>query len=579
MPNFKLSQDWVGYLQRSYYSIKQSIMAKLTTLAPELTDHTESNLLVLIVSIFSGIAENLNLYIDRIAQESFIGTARRYSSVIHHAKLVDYRVKSSVPATANMRFTLTDSAGLTIVAAIPIVIPLGTQVNTSNNIPYFTTEVGTITPGNSSVYIPVQQSEQVLGTILDNTTGVASQKVELPDGYQHKTAKLDINGDIWTEISSLGLASSTSKVFIVEVSVEGKPYILFGDGISGAIPTGASTIIADYYLTYGKLGNVMPSAINKLISTVTLPPSTALVVNNDYYASGGNNVEDIEMVRALAPMNIRTLDRAVTGKDYEDIALLMPGVSSAKVKYCCGECVRIYIAPIGIGTATTLLLSQVKSGFDCKRMLGRCVTVLPAGITRVWLKLTIQAKYGIPITTAELDFRTAAIEKYGYDASKIDRPIMISDITAFIDNIPTVEYINLEEIWAEPFARPSAGVSNLLWTPVILINSVVNIEWFIIYRSGTSNFEVYKAGILLPTPAQVGVPFSDPDGVISFTINALAYTEGDRWDFTTLPYGKNLIIADTTVPILDVDPLVGGPLFMNLTILSSNQSSNCNTNC
>ena len=61
-----LSNGWVGYLQRSYADIKGSLITGLKNRVPEMTDHTESNLMVLLISMFAGLVEQLNYYIDNI---------------------------------------------------------------------------------------------------------------------------------------------------------------------------------------------------------------------------------------------------------------------------------------------------------------------------------------------------------------------------------------------------------------------------------------------------------------------------------------------------------------------------------
>ena len=84
-----LKNQWVGYISRSYLQIKNSVLQRLSEIVPEVTDHSESNILVIIIGIFSGIAEMLNYYIDNMARESFITTARRYSSVVKHTRLIE----------------------------------------------------------------------------------------------------------------------------------------------------------------------------------------------------------------------------------------------------------------------------------------------------------------------------------------------------------------------------------------------------------------------------------------------------------------------------------------------------------
>ena len=94
-----LENKWVGYLQRGYLQIKNSILNRVRSSVPEITDFSESNILVIIVSMFSGMVEQLNYYIDQLLRESFVTTARRYTSLVRHARTFDYRIKAANPAS------------------------------------------------------------------------------------------------------------------------------------------------------------------------------------------------------------------------------------------------------------------------------------------------------------------------------------------------------------------------------------------------------------------------------------------------------------------------------------------------
>ena len=100
-----LENQWVTYLQRSYKSIKAAILTRMQTVVPEITDHSESNVFVIIINAFAGLIEQLNYYIDNVARESFITTARRYSSLVKLTRLIDYRVRAKIGATVDLKIT------------------------------------------------------------------------------------------------------------------------------------------------------------------------------------------------------------------------------------------------------------------------------------------------------------------------------------------------------------------------------------------------------------------------------------------------------------------------------------------
>jgi hypothetical protein len=324
-----LTQNWVGYLDRSYEQIKRSCLSRLGLIAPEISDHSESNSLVIILSMFSGIAEMLNLYIDSAAREFYIGTTRRYSSAVKLVRLIDYNIRAKNPSTANLFFTLVDGSGNP--ANLPtgvLNIPIGTIVNSINgNIPFVLTQPAQISAGSQNVYGFAAQYSPIVGDILGNTNGVPSQTMDLPDNYVDTSILININGEDWKEFRSFGLMFPDTKGFVVNIDEDQRCFLEFGDGVNGKIPTTGQTVFANYKVSEGATGNIPPNQISQLISTISgIPVGLTLKVTNPDYSSGGSDFETLSDIQNRAPRSIRTLERAVTYQDYIDLCYLVGNV-------------------------------------------------------------------------------------------------------------------------------------------------------------------------------------------------------------------------------------------------------------
>ena len=103
-----VKNKWVGYLDRTYQQIKSSVLSKLSIYLPEMTDHTESNPFIIEVDVWAGLTEHLNYYIDNSARESFLATARLYSSMAKIAKFSKYRLRGVIASSVTLTFTLSD---------------------------------------------------------------------------------------------------------------------------------------------------------------------------------------------------------------------------------------------------------------------------------------------------------------------------------------------------------------------------------------------------------------------------------------------------------------------------------------
>lgn len=570
-----LTQSWVGYLTRSYEQIKQSLINRLTVIAPEITDHTETNLLIIIASMFSGIGEMLNLYIDRAAEESFLATARKYSSVVRLSKLIDYQIKAKNPASADLLLTLTDTSGVETAYEHPITIPAGTAFTNYNNIVYYLLADALFAVGKTQVYASAVNKVKTLNEVIGSTTGVAGQRILLPKNYVHKSLQITIATlGTFTEFSSFGLMLSTTKGFVVSIEEDGNAYVNFGDGVNGILPSASHNITATYYTTDGSLGNSAPNTITQLASVLSMPSGYTIKATNPNYAVGGEDFESIDQIKNRAPRDLRLQNRIVTEQDYLDAPLQVPGIGDAAVSYDCGKFVNIYVSPSETGIATTQQLADVLNYMNTKKTIGKFLSVQPAGISKIWIEGTIYAKPLLPEIDVQLQVAEALDLAYGYSGSKINNKVVASEIIALIENLDKVDRFDLAKVRILPYARPLDSTSHILnITYNALPKSTAKHVYKILYNG--TDFEVYKDNTLSATVASGGT-YSDGD-LLNFTLNASTYTTNDSWQLTVYPsypeiFPSTLIqIDDYTKPIVEVadyvDENTQRTIYGNLTIV------------
>lgn len=567
-------QSWVGYLTRSYEQVKANLINKLP---PEITDHSESNDLIIVLSLFAGLVEHLNLYIDRMAEEAFLGTAKRYSSVRKLAANVDYRAKAAITSYGEVIIELQDSnTNLPVVATSPVLIPLGSTFKNSNSLPYVLTEQVIIPVGSSKVYGKIRQYSTVTTSVT--LLGNPSEKVSLGVSYVHKSLQVNIGPNTYTEVDSFGLSFPTSQHFMVIIEDDQVAYIQFGDGINGVVPPPGIANL-DYLECAGPTGNVPPNSITEWLSPppTTGMPNTKLGVYNPNYTSSGKFYEDIEDIRRNAPLSLRTLYRAVSKQDFTDLALLAPGVGKAQSKSCCGECVKLYIGPSTKGVALSPLLVNTLAYMNPKKVVGSCINIYPAGITRIFIDVDIAPKYGITPLQAQIDFAEELDTLFGYNTSDVNRRISISDIVAAIDGIKSLDYVTLNSMWAEPYARKVNGFGELTWNRSILPGSLVVADWELVYDGITGEFQVYYNNLQLAN-AVIGTTWVDPNNIISFDIQPGPYLSGDKWAFRTYPFNQDIVLDDMSIPIVDVQsttPTPSGFYIVNVTQQTNLTPCNC----
>lgn len=550
-----MNNPWVGYLDRSYEQIKASVLSRLTTSNPEITDYSESNPLIIIISMFSGIAEMLGLYIDNMAREAFIDTARRYVSMIRLIRILDYRIRTRFSAGVDVKFTFKDLSNVITPTTGPSLIPAGTIIQTALGIQFRTKETTVIPTGTSTVTIPALQYQLFTNVPVGNTNGVPGQQITMGLNLVHFTTSLNINGDLWTEVKTFAFSGPTSKHFIIDILTDGVAYIIFGDGVFGAIPFAGFTVYANFRTCEGGSANQLTiGSINTLASVLSLPGVSAIEVTNEQSPNGGSDYESFALLKFRAPLFTRTLERAVTYGDHSDVALLHPSVAKAKTDFCCTyTCIRVYIGPVGGGIASVATVISVQDWMDCQKMVTARICVRPAAITHIKIQLDATARFRQDPVQMEADILAALLEWGSYDNSDINKAIRFSDISALIDNLQKVDFLNITTIASEPYARPENSVTQLNWVRLTLPTSNSRVEWRLEYYAG--NIRIFRNTVYMGQVA-LGILWTDPNGSMSFTVNSGPYSNGMDWFFVSYPVNGDIEIDDWTIPVIEAADIV-----------------------
>lgn len=100
----------IAYRFGNHAAFKNTILARLAA-EQGLHTHDESDFSVALVDAFATMADVLTFYQERIANESYLRTATERRSTLELARLIDYRPRPGVAASAYLAFTLEDAPG------------------------------------------------------------------------------------------------------------------------------------------------------------------------------------------------------------------------------------------------------------------------------------------------------------------------------------------------------------------------------------------------------------------------------------------------------------------------------------
>jgi Baseplate J-like protein len=269
-----------------------------------------------------------------------------------------------------------------------------------------------------------------------------------PSGAE-STLKIYVNDVQWHEQPMLYGAGARDRIFVTQLSDDGKTTIEFGDGQSGArLPTGRENIKATYRQGIGTGGNVKAGQLSLLMAA----PLGVKSVTNPQAASGGADSEKLEDTRQNAPITVLTLDRVVSLSDYEDFARAFAGIAKALATWTWdGQTRGVFVtvagpsgAEIADGSETlTYLISAMQDAGDPHVPL-RVQTYVPA-FFRLSALVDINPDYQQDKVTAVVTDALRAA--FSFEARAFGQGIALSEIVAVMQAVPGVVAIDVTKLY------------------------------------------------------------------------------------------------------------------------------------
>lgn len=539
-----ITNKWLNPYQRSYQQIKAKLVESLMGLKdPQgqklITDYSEGNILIIILSLFAAIAEVLHYYVDNMARETFLSTARRYDSVVKHGALVDYHARAAIAATVDVILSRSIT-GNSIGAKLTI--PQGTLFTDSSGNSWLSARDVTWYSNVTTCKVPIVQHEKYTASALNNMVIPTGDRVIIHLGtllngkyYEQGSMSLQIGGETWVLVDTFAKSKPTDKHFMVSVDEALNPYIMFGDGTFGKKPAaGAKITNVVFYLTNGTRGNVKSNTITSVPSVISSSITDA-TVSNAYDAGGGSNYENFTMLKEHIPLSVKTLGVAITKEDFESLAMLVDGVNKAKADYECGRKLTVYISPDGGAVASSELINRVYNLLSQRAPMTTWLKVKSAGKVQIILEMEVTGKKSYKTAEIQTQILTALYNAYSPEQAQIGGSVRLSDIYALIDNLSTVDYLHLTKFYIKPWPTTIYGNKELNLGQFKLNKAKGSMTYYITFNSSTT-FTVRSVSNGYVTTGSVGSSIQIIDKAngfdFSLDIQNNSYQSGYRYSIT-----------------------------------------------
>jgi predicted phage baseplate assembly protein len=250
----------------------------------------------------------------------------------------------------------------------------------------------------------------------------------------------------WREVESLYGRGESETVFLTRSDDEGKTLVQFGDGVNGARPpAGRANIVARYRQGLGLQGRVGASRITNLLDR----PKGLKGVVNPASAEGGADAESLEDIRDNAPASVRTFNRAVSLRDFEDLIKESGEVAKAKATWVWiagRRTAHLTLAAQAGGVFSADSLSRLHAGLTAQRDRNRPLRLgnyLPLAV-EIAATLTVDDAYvASQVAAAAREVLETAL---GFEAQGFAQPVHLSDVYAVLQSAEGVVAVDVDRL-------------------------------------------------------------------------------------------------------------------------------------
>lgn len=542
---------WTNPYSRSFQDIKQDMISALTSIpSPNggklITDISEGNVLVIIISAVAAVIEMLHYYIDNAARESFLNSARLYSSVLSHGALVDYLPRGANPATVNIVLTRELN---TDTSQVDSTIPAGTIFYDSNGNTWQTLSDVVWPKYTTQLKLCLSQVELITNVSIPATEITNGVDIRVPNTNTTKHISrvgftLYVGTDKYTLVDTFANCNSLNdKVYRLYTTTSGT-YIKFQLGHN--LPAGKNITI-NYYLTLGESGNIQSGSITTVPATIKTLGNN-VTVNNPEASADGFTEDNIEVLREVISSFTRTGGKAITDKDFVDLAKQVPGVKDAAIDTSDPSDKVLYITSVTPGVLPSAqLIANVKKYITDRSTVGDLITVLPANISKLKLDLQVTGRPGSSESSIKNAILSALYNEYNSSKYGLGNSVRLSDIYALIDNLKEVDYLYIKDIYLTPYVKSVYGHTylNMDYTRIDTgsIKNGKSVTYLISFNAA-GGYRIYSTtgGYSSENFAasQASVTINDVKNNISFNLklyNLYDIPKGSKFQFTITEQG------------------------------------------
>ena len=262
-------------------------------------------------------------YLNMVANEMFLDSALQRSSVVSHAKLLNYTPQSAAAPRAQIDLVMNN------VTASSLTLPKFTSFlsDAIDGVSYRFVTLNSTTENtnlaNNTVTfndLVIKQGEPVTLSFTYDSAANPTAIFELPDTNVDTTtisvvvqqSTSNTSSQVFTLVDDYLALNGTTKAFFLQEATNGFYQIYFGDGILGEALTDGNVVSVSYIITSGTAA----TDANNFVLMDTISGFSSSTITPVQAATQGAERESIESIKYTAPKSYAAQGRAVTKEDY-----------------------------------------------------------------------------------------------------------------------------------------------------------------------------------------------------------------------------------------------------------------------
>lgn len=336
------SNTAIRITELDFVSIKENLKNFLRSQSEFADFDFEGSGMSVLLDILAYNTHYMAYYLNMTANEIFLDTAQLRSSVLSHAKMINYvpKSKTASESVVNIKVNVEpgEENGATTLVLDKYTRLLGADID-GINYPFVTMTTNTaVRSANTFTFgnVVIKQGEVVTQQFLMDSNN-EKRMFEIPSANVDTStisvvvfeSTTNSYSESYTQATDITEINSESRVFFIEENNSLRYTVQFGDDILGKKPRNGNVISITYLDTQGELAN----KINRFTMVDNIGAfSSNIIVTGVSSSFGGSDKESIDDVKFNAPYFYTTQNRAVINSDYETLILKdYPNIDSVSV--------------------------------------------------------------------------------------------------------------------------------------------------------------------------------------------------------------------------------------------------------